>query len=577
MPLAIHDAHRQAVRFRGTRAVEGPMTLGQLNVYKWLRRSATDRDMPAYAMQFLSIRPGPATTVADVADTVDVLVTRHEGLRTLFMDNHRQCVVDSGEIPLHVLTVDNATDPVVISKELDDFIQAQPYDSTTELPVSVVVAVNADEAVVAGIMRCSHLAADHRGLVILGEEIDTMLADPAARVVGEPRHQPIDQAEAEGSGPLRQRAANALSYWRSRLHAMPANPYTGPRRHCAAESGAMTMESLAAARAVSGIEERTSLNRSTVVLTAVLSVLSERIGSSSHTFPVLSNNRFLDRRLSNYVGTLAASALVDVDPGWATFDELGQRVRAATTRASLSALYDAYQLHGMAEQIEHERGIAFNCFPPIFNNAAGYADRITADPTSDATPPIGTAPTEFTWRSMPPTPAPVRFDLWRIDRVLLLDAWTGNTDRVSQEEIRLMLVAVERLLLAAADGDLDRHRISAIVGMAPIERNGGWRLLDSCWVELAEVQRLLDDVLATGCSLVVGDDDGRPLVAYVAATEEISTPEAAHARCMTRIADYPTAITPRHYVLCDQAPADPGNASAWRRQHVLSQGPGRIA
>ncbi len=570
MPLAMM-VRSEAVRFRGTRTVEGPMTLGQLNVDKWLRRSSTGRNMPAYAMQVLPIRPGPATTVADVADTISVLITRHEGLRTLFLDNHRQRVVGSGELPLHVLTVDDATDPVVISKELDDFLQAQPYDSTTDLPVSVAVAVNADQVVVAGVMRCSHLAADHRGLVVIDEEIDTMLVDPAARVVGEPRHQPIDQAEAEGSGPLRQRADNALTYWRKRLQAMPANPYTVSRRPGAAESGAMTMMSPAAARAVHGIEERTSLDPATAVLTAVLSVLSERTGSSSHTFPALSSNRFLDRRLSNYVGTLAVSALVDVDADWASFDELGERVRTATTRASLSALYDAYQLHSMAERIEHERGIAFNYFPPIFNNAASYARRGTADPISD------TAPTEFTWRSMPPTSAPVRFDLWRIDHVLLLDGWTGDTDRVSQDEIRLMLLAVEWLLLAASDGDLDRQRISAIVGMAPIERNGGWLFLDSCWVELAEVQRLVDDLLAPGCSLVVGDDEGQPLVAYIAATEEVSTPEAAHARCMARIASYPTAITPRHYVLCDRAPADPTNASAWRQRHILSQGPGRIA
>ena len=552
----------EAVGFRGTRTVEGPMTLGQLNVYKWLRRSATGRDLPAYAMQVLSIRPGPGTTVADVADTIGVLITRHEGLRTLFLEDHRQRVVASGAVALHVLTADDA---------LDDFLLAQPYDPTTELPVSVAVAVNADEVVVAAVMRCSHLAADHRALVILGEEIETMLADPAARVVGEPRHQPINQAEAEGRAPLRQRADNALTYWRNRLHAMPANPYTGPRRHGAAESGAMTMESRAAARAVSRIEERTALDRSTVVLSAVLSVLSERIGSSHHTFPALSNNRFLDRRLSNFVGTLAASAMVDVDPDWASFDELGQRARTATTRASLSALYDAYQLHSLAEQIEHERGIAFNYFPPIFNNAASYAGRITADPIPDA------VPTEFTWRPMPPTPAPVRFDLWRIDHVLLLDAWTGNTDRVSRDDIRLMLLAVERLLLAAADGDLDRQRISAIVGMAATERNEGWLFLDSCWVELAEVQRLVDDLVAPGCSLVVGDDDGQPLVAYIATNEEISTPEAAHARCMSRVAGYPTAITPRRYVLCDRAPADPGNAAAWRRQHVLNQGSGRIA
>jgi Condensation domain len=490
----------ELVRFRGSRAVESPMTLGQINIHKWLGAFFAERDMPAYGMQTWRMRPGPAVTVADVADTVAVLIARHEGLRTLYLGNQRQRVLDSGELPLHVLTVDDAADPAVITGELDDFVNAQPYDPQTQLPVSVAVAASAGR-VVAGVVRCSHLAADHQGMVIIGDEIEKMLTDPAARVVGEPRHQPVDQAEAERRPPLRQRADNALTYWSDRLRAMPANPYTGPRQHTAEESGALAMVSFAAPAAISQIEARTSLDRSTIVLAALLSVLSERTGSSAHTFCMLSNNRFLDRRLSNYLGSLAASALVEVDGKAATFDELGERVRSATIRASLNALYDAYKLHGMAELIEHERGISFNAFPAVFNNATGYFRHEPGGPRPGATMPAGTMPARFTWRPMPSTPAAVRFDVWRTDPVLAMDGWTGNTDRVSRDDVRLMLLAVERLVVAAAQGDLDPRQISAICDIAPVKHDGGWLFVDSCWVELAEVQRVVDDALAPACTL----------------------------------------------------------------------------
>jgi hypothetical protein len=550
------------------------MTLGQINIHKWLSSYSTEEDTPAYGMQTWRMRPGPAVTVADVADTVGVLLNRHEGLRTLYLDDHRQRVLDSGELPLHVLAVDAAADPAEITRELDDFILAQPYDPATQPSAAFAVAASGDQ-VVAGVVRCSHLAADHQGMVIIGEEIEEMLADPAARVTGQPRHQPADQAEAEHRPPLRHRAENALTYWRDRLRVMPANPYTGPRQDAAGESGALAMVSFAAPAAISQIEARTALDRSTIVLSAVLSVLSERTGSSAHTFCVLSNNRFLDRRLSGYVGSLAASALVDVDCKAATFDELGERVRSATIRASLNALYDVHKLHGMAERIERERGIAFNAFPPIYNNATGYFRTKPVGAGSDARAPIAAMPASFTWRPMPPTPAAVRFDVWRTEGVLAMDAWTGDSDRISTGDIQLMLLAVERLVVAAAKGDLDAEQISAISAITPVKHGDGWLFTDSCWVELAEVQRLVADALAPARALVARDVDGQPLVAYIAAAGPVSTPEEAHARCMARIVGYATAMTPRHYVLCDGAPDDPFDVSAWQRRRVLCQGTGR--
>ncbi|MFC5056120.1 hypothetical protein [Saccharothrix xinjiangensis] len=563
------------------------MTLGQLNIHKWLSRSGA----VAYGMQFRRVRPGPGVGVADFAEALSVLLTRHEGLRTHYLPDRRQRVVDSGELPLRVLEVDD-TDPADLDRVLDDAVNALPYDPATDLPVSAAVAV-ADGRVLAGVLRCSHLAADHKAMVVLGAEVEEMLADPAARVVGPPRHQPVDQAEAEQRPSMRRRAEASLRYWGDRLRRMPPNPLACPSSRGPGESGlgepgaggpgaaapgpgescAAEMVSHAGAAALARIEARTSLDRSTIVLAAVLAVLSERTGYSTHTFCALSNNRFFDRRLTDYVGTLAISNLVEVDCLRATFDELGERVRAGMVRASMNALYNAYDLHAIAERVEHERGVAFNYFPPIFNNAANY---FRSRPAGDGGP-AATPPTEFTWRPMESTPAPLRFDLWRIDEVLVLDGWTGDADRIGRAEVEAVLLAVERLLVAAADHDLDGPLMSAAIDLPPVPRGEGWLFVDSCWVRLAEAQQLLDDVFGPGRARLFGEVGGRPLVAYVEATEAVGTPEEAHARCLSRLSAHPTAMAPRHYVLCEGAATDPDEPSSWQRRRVVGRGSGRLA
>jgi len=73
----------------------------------------------------------------------------------------------------------------------------------------------------------------------------------------------------------------------------------------------------------------------------------------------------------------------------------------------------------------------------------------------------------------------------------------------------------------------------------------------------------VDDAIAPAMARVFASVGGRPLVAYLAATDAIRTPEQAHARCMAALARHPTAITPRHYVICRTAPSDLSDPAAW--------------
>src|ERR1022692_196752 len=69
------------VEFTGERAGEGPLTLGQLDMYNWLRQT------PDHIYAFLCAElPVPAVVSADdLAEAIAVLIARHEILRTSYV------------------------------------------------------------------------------------------------------------------------------------------------------------------------------------------------------------------------------------------------------------------------------------------------------------------------------------------------------------------------------------------------------------------------------------------------------------------------------------------------------------
>jgi hypothetical protein len=150
---------------------------------------------------------------------------------------------------------------------------------------------------------------------------------------------------------------------------------------------------------------------------------------------------------------------------------------------------------------------------------------------------------------------------------------------VTKAEIEAVLRGVERLLVAAAGGDVALGQLSELIGITPIARDPArWLRVDSCWVEIAEVQRVLDDALAPGAARlqVRTDADGQStLVAYLAASDRVRTPYDAHTACLDTLDERPTAMAAHWYVLCDQAPDNPLDLAAWQRQTVLAEGDGR--
>ena len=140
-------------------------------------------------------------------------------------------------------------------------------------------------------------------------------------------------------------------------------------------------------------------------------------------------------------------------------------------------------------------------------------------------------------------------------------------------ELESVLLAIERLLVAAGHGDVSGARMPGLIGLEPLADTSDRILIDHCWVDIADVQRLMDDAVAPAVAHVFASAGDRPLTAFLAATDAVRTPQQAHARCMAALPRHPTAITPRHYVICRTAPTDPADPAAWSAP--LATGTGR--
>jgi hypothetical protein len=292
-------------------------------------------------------------------------------------------------------------------------------------------------------------------------------------------------------------------------------------------------------------------------------------------FRLIAHNR-IGAHLHEYVGTIAQDCLVLVDTEVPSFDDLARACATATIRACRLGACDTGRLIALCKAIEHDRG-TFSHRDAVFNHLGRHslpASLQTADDAVAELRRIMTAPLgEMLWWE-----PPVHQDiLTEFDGLTALGQWTWDPRRVPRTEIEQLLRGVERLLLAAGQSDVPLAELMEVTGVAPVVRDPAeWVHLDSCWVELAEVQRLLDDALAPGVARVHAPPDGDPnLVAYLSATDRISTPQQAHAACLDGLAGRYTAMTPRWYIVCERAPSDPSDIAGWRRQPVLAEGSGR--
>jgi hypothetical protein len=576
-PVRLTPMGSVPVEFTGERAGEGPLTLGQLDMYNWLSQVPND----FYAILRAELPVPDAVSVEDVAEAAGVLMARYESLRTTYLPGEppRQRVAAAGIQLLEVCSLGEGQwgpqDRSAVAEALVLWLRESPDPGPGPGRIAVAVGPAAGDRVIACAAAFPHLVVDHGAIAILKGEFAGLLGGPARRQAGRPGHQPLDQAALEATPAERRRAEAALDYSREQSWRFPRWLYARPGARASGESLEVQLSSVAAAMAVRQVAARTRTSRSSVVLAAICAVVARRAGYRELVFPVSCSNRF-ERHLVNYIGALAQGPTVTVEIGGRGFDELAVHTWTRVMEASRHGRYDTVKRDAMAELIEHERGLRF-VYDPFFIS-------VVPESWSGLTAGVGfqfqpgeidgaLARTELRWRRLPASATPIEFTLNQIDGCLRLDMWGGDAGLLPRAELESVLLAIERLLVAAADGDVPAGQMPGLIGLEPLV--GPDRILvDHCWVEVADVQRLVADAVAPAVTRVFATVGDRPLVAYLAATDTVRTPEQAHARCMAALTRHPTAITPRHYVICRTAPAAP--ADPWPAPLAAGTGRARI-
>jgi condensation domain-containing protein len=578
-PAVLRPAGHRTVTFRGERGGDGPQATGQRNTLMWVHDPAAYPRMVDWALDL----PDSAA-LADIEAAFAVLMARHESLRTTYPEGTAvQRVARSGELAIALYEVDGGqAGRDELTTALVSRLRATEFDLARDLPVRAAVAVRR-EVPLAAVVVCSHMAADLGAVAVIGREFTELAGDPASRHAGGARHQPLDQAEAERSPRAARFAAAALRNWEAQLATVPQCLYPVPAVPPGSGGPPMAgwLWSEAAARALPHIAARTGGSPQAAVLAAVCAVLSTRTGYPRCTLATLMHNRY-SQHLRAYVGTLACDTILSVDTAATGFDDLVWRAATATIKAAKGGWAVGPELERLTREVEDRRGICGirDC---VYNDIS-YVD---AEPPSGAGDPgdaaRALARTELRW--IQPTQASqlLTLILGQVESELILGAATADPGRVPRRDLEMLLRGVERLLVAAAPGDVRRDRVAEITGITPLQHGPGWLRAGPSWVELSQVRRLVAGALRGQPACVAtepGPGDGE-LVAYLAAGEQVHTPEQAHAACMARLRDpgpagwYYTAVAPARYVICAAPPGDPADPAAWRAQPVLAAGTGR--
>ena len=148
----------------------------------------------------------------------------------------------------------------------------------------------------------------------------------------------------------------------------------------------------------------------------------------------------------------------------------------------------------------------------------------------------------------PGTVLPVLFRLKPLevhDR-LLLGVW-ADTRYLPEPEIARFLLGVERLLLAAAERDVASAEFTAISGLTPVRRPGGWYRVDSCWIELSACQTLIEEIETVRTGHVVVENhrgEPRPVAYLVPASPSVTRPSRSRRDCGSRPNSTATASSP---------------------------------
>ncbi|MEU7823710.1 condensation domain-containing protein [Catellatospora sp. NPDC049133] len=578
----MREVRHIAAPFTGQDRGSHDLTRGQANLLSVLLDGA--------AVTLSATLAAPAgTDLARLCVATAALMARHDSLRTTYRLGTRptQVVNGGGHLDIAIYDSDTPLSEPELARVRDE-VRGAPWTDLATRPPFRVAAVCAGPEVSHVILAICHVAADMAALMIILAELESLLA---ARELPPAGPQPVDLLALENTPALRRRQRNSLNYWRAQLrgtaHSLfPPGPATGRPFH-----RGLLVRSAPAAAAVEAASRRIGVGSRTVVLTAVSMVIAHQSGQRRCPVTSPTANRFLPG-MQHYVGQLASDAFACLDLRTAeTFDAAARLVARDTIRAYWHGWFDTGRLWSLFDEIAHERGVRAHAREFVFNDMsslsaapADEADQLSATRYGliekvgrhdDPSPARGRLGVGMAWLADEPAVSRLSFDLLAVEGELAAALW-ADPRCFSAADVVAMAEAVEKLLIAAGDGEVGFADLATVTGISAPVRGDGWRFVDSGWVELSTVRRLLAGVVGEDC-LVTADDqaEGTRLVGFVADPTATLTPETVHLGCVAALPALSGTMTPHTYVICPAAPPDRDDARAWRAQRHLATGTGR--
>ncbi|MFF7454389.1 condensation domain-containing protein [Kitasatospora sp. NPDC008115] len=559
-------AGRITVRYRGASGGCGPLTLGQDNMIRCIRR-----DRPEQINQASAWPVPDGTTVTAALDALRALVERHESLRTAFPPGpgdsafpERQEVGAEGAFTVATIPAGDRTGAELdaLAGELGIADVAVPFDLAALPRVRFALVVDGD-LVRRLVVTVCHAGADGAAVSLLIRDWTDLAAGkelPPATC-----RTPLQVAAQEQSTQGRRKTAAALKHWESILTTGPSAVFgtdgiTGEQGPLAT----VMLRSRTAAADLQAVCRRTGASPSVVLLAVFAALTAHRADRTDLVISALSANR-QRAALADHIGTLAQDALIALDTAVDDLDALIGRTKSASFSGYWHSTLNADKVWQLVEDVAERRGARFTRQVVVNDLSLSIPEAL-----SDARPGPTTDP-EAQW--LPDQPLPVRLMMNILRTTGMLEFVLLACPQVlGRDDTERLARAVPAVLAAAADRPLPLTALAALSGVRPGTRTGDWHRVGADWIDLGAVRALLADALGPAAAAIdlTRTEDG--VTARIATTDPGLTPAAAHRAVIAALPGRATAMAPHHYIVHARPDAVP---PVWSDLPVLAEGSGR--
>src|SRR3984893_2233852 len=171
------------VEFTGERAGEGPLTLGQLDVYNWLSRTPDH----FYARLCVELPVPAVVSVGDVAEATGVLIARHESQHHSYVPGEQphQRVAAAGVQLLEICSPGEGQwgpqDRPAVGEALVRWLRESSHPTLGPVRMAAAIAPGAGDQVIACAAAFGHLAVDNDAIEILKRDFAGLLGGGPGR------------------------------------------------------------------------------------------------------------------------------------------------------------------------------------------------------------------------------------------------------------------------------------------------------------------------------------------------------------------------------------------------------------